>query len=160
LAAVLGRSIGTSNPYATDILQLLGKGQGRAAWTKLKVRVNGTAKVLFAWVQTLELKLKTIYDGSTKEFQAIQNHNSAFVKTVQDLANAGSVIDMDCQICDYLTHVQDPILLSLKDSIRADGGTLTLDKVQQKFVDIIEGQKANAMSQATKFVQSRLLLSI
>jgi hypothetical protein len=72
LAAVLGRSIGTSNPYATDILQLLGKGQGRAAWTKLNVRVNGTAKALFARVQTLELTLKDVYDGSTKGFQAIQ----------------------------------------------------------------------------------------
>jgi hypothetical protein len=43
LAVVLGRSIGTSNPYATDIMMLLGKGQGCAAWTKLKVCVNGTA---------------------------------------------------------------------------------------------------------------------
>jgi hypothetical protein len=150
LAAVLGRSIGTSNPYATDILQLLGKGHGRAAWMKLKVRVNGTAKALFARVQTLELKLKAVYDGSMKGFQAIQNHNSAFVKTVQDLANAGSVIDMDRQIRDYLTTLQDPILLSVKDSIRADGGALTLEEVQQKFVDIIEGRKADAMSQATK----------
>jgi hypothetical protein len=150
LAAVLGRSIGTSNPYATDILQLLGKGQGQAAWTKLNVRVNGTAKVLFAQVQTLELKLKAVYDGSMKGFQAIQNHNSAFIKTVQDLANAGSVIDMDCQTCDYHTTVQDPILLSVKDAIRADGGALTLEEVQQKFVDIIEGRKADAMAQATK----------
>jgi hypothetical protein len=150
LAAVLGRSIGTSNPYATDIMMLLGKGQGRAAWIKLKVRVNGTAKALFARVQTLELKLKTVYDGTTKGFQAIQNHNSAFIKTVQDLANAGSIIDMDRQIRDYLTTVQDPILLTLKDSIRADGAALTLEEVQQKFVDIIEGRKADALSQATK----------
>jgi hypothetical protein len=62
LAAVLGRSI---NPYATDIMMLLGKGQDCAAWTKLKVRVNGTAKALFAQVQTLELKLKKVYDSTT-----------------------------------------------------------------------------------------------
>jgi hypothetical protein len=64
LAAVLSRSLGGHNPYATDIIMLLGKGQGRAAWTKLKVRVNGTAKALFARVQTLELKLKALYDGA------------------------------------------------------------------------------------------------
>jgi hypothetical protein len=150
LAAVLGRSIGTGNPYATDILQLLGKGQGRAAWTKLNVRVNGTAKALFARVQTLELKLKAVYDGSMKGFQAIQNHNSAFIKIAQDLANAGSVIDMDRQVRDYLTTMQDPTLMSIKDTIRADGGALTLEEVQQKFVDIIEGRKADAMSQAAK----------
>jgi hypothetical protein len=150
LAAVLRRSIGTSNPYATDIMMLLGKGQGRVAWTKLKVRVNGAAKALFAWVQTLELKLKTVYDGTTKGFQAIQNHNSAFIKTVQDLATAGSIIDMDCQIRDYLTTVQDLILLSLKDSIRVDGAALTLEEFQQKFVDIIKGRKVNALSQSTK----------
>jgi hypothetical protein len=84
LAALLSRSLGGNNPYATDIIMLLGKGNGRAAWTKLKVRVNGTAKALFARVQTLELKLKAVYDGSTKGFQAIQSHNSSFVKTVQD----------------------------------------------------------------------------
>jgi hypothetical protein len=54
LAAVLSRSLGGNNPYATNIIMILGKGQGQAAWTKLKVRVNGTAKALFAWVQTLE----------------------------------------------------------------------------------------------------------
>jgi hypothetical protein len=75
LAAVLSRSLGGNNLYATDIIMLLGKGQGQAAWTKLKVRVNGTAKALFARVQTLELKLKAVYDSSTKGFQAIQSHN-------------------------------------------------------------------------------------
>jgi hypothetical protein len=79
-----------------------------------------------------------------------KNHNSAFIKTVQDLANAGSVIDMDRQVRDYLTTMQDPTLLSIEDTIRADGGALTLEEVQQKFVDIIEGRKADAMSQATK----------
>jgi hypothetical protein len=149
LAAVLSRSLGGNNPYATDIIMLLGKGQGRAAWTKLKVRVNGTAKALFARVQTLELKLKAVYDGSTKGFQAIQSHNSSFIKTVQDLANAGSIINDDRQIRDYLTTLQDPILLALKDSIWADGGALTLDEVQQKFVDLIEGRKADALAQST-----------
>jgi hypothetical protein len=109
LAAVLSRSLGGNNPYATDIIMLLGKGQGWAAWTKLKVC-------------TLELKLELVYDGSTKGFQAIQSHSSSFVKTVQDLANAGSIINDDRQIRDYLTTLQDPILLALKDSIRADGG--------------------------------------
>jgi hypothetical protein len=149
LAAVLSRSLGGHNPYATDIIMLLGKGQGRAAWTKLKVRVNGTAKALFARVQTLELKLKAVYDGA-KGGQAIQNHNSSFLKTVQDLANAGSMITVDRQIRDYLTTLQDPILLALKDSIRADGGALTLDEVQQMLVDLIEGRKADALAQSTK----------
>jgi hypothetical protein len=150
LAAVLSCSLGGNNPYATDIIMLLGKGQGRAAWTKLKVRVNGTAIALFARVQILELKLKAVYDGSAKGGQAIQNHSSSFVKTVQDLANAGSMITHDCQIRDYLTTLQDPILLALKDSIRADGGALTLDEAQQKFVDSIEGRKADALAQLTK----------
>jgi hypothetical protein len=38
----------------------------------------------------------------------------------------------------------------LKDSIRADGATLTLEEIRQKFVDIIEVHKANALSQGTK----------
>jgi hypothetical protein len=135
LAAVLSCSLGGNNLYATDIIMLLGKGQGWAAWTKLKVLVNGMAKPLFAQVQTLELKLKAVYNGSAKGFQTIQNHNSSFVKTVQDLANAGSMIDCGCQNRDYLTTLQHPILLALKDSIWADGSALTLEEVQQKFVD-------------------------
>jgi hypothetical protein len=90
-----------------------------------------------------------VYDDA-KGGQAIQNHNSSFLKTVQDLANAGSMITIDRQIRDYLTTLQDPILLALKDSIRADGGALTLDEVQQKFVDLIEGRKADALAQSTK----------
>jgi hypothetical protein len=42
--------------------------------------------------------------------------------------------------------IHDPVLLPLKDAICANGGALTLDDVQQKFVDIIEGRKANAMA--------------
>jgi hypothetical protein len=49
--------------------------------------------------------------------------------------------------------IQDPILLPLKDSIRAEGGQLTLDEVQQKFVDIVEGRKADALSQSTRHRQ-------
>jgi hypothetical protein len=44
--------------------------------------------------------------------------------------------------------IQDPILLPLKDSIRAEGGVQLLEEVQQKFVDIVEGRKADAMAQA------------
>jgi hypothetical protein len=153
LAAVLSRALGSGNSYATDLTMLLGKRHGRAAWVKLKIRVNGTAKAVFARVQTLELKLKTVYDGSTKGFQAIQNHNSSFLKTVQDLSNAGSAISDDRQIRDYLVTIQDPILLPLKYSIRADGAQLTLDEVQQKFVDIVEGRKADVLSQSTRHRQ-------
>jgi hypothetical protein len=113
----------------------------------LKVRVNGTAKALFAHVQMLEMRLKDLFDGSLKGFQAIQLHNSAFLKTVQDLNVAGNPISDDRQVCDYLMTIQDPILLPLKDSIRAEGGVQLLEEVQQKFVDIVEGRKADAMAQ-------------
>jgi hypothetical protein len=139
MAAVLSRALGNNDTYASELTKLLGKGQGHAAWLKLKVRVNGTAKAVFARVQTLELKLKSSYNGTTKGFLAIQTHNSAFLKTVQDLASSGSAISNDWQIREYLMTIQDPILLPLKDSIRADGAHFTLDEVQQKFVDIVEG---------------------
>jgi hypothetical protein len=48
---------------------------------------------------------------------------------------------------DYLMTIQDPILLPLKDSIRAEGGVQLLEEFQQKFVDIVEGRKADAMAQ-------------
>jgi hypothetical protein len=78
LAVVLNKAIGTSCAYATDLTMLLSQGQVRAAWTKLKVHISGTAKALFARVQMLEMRLKDSFDGSMKDFQAIQLHNSAF----------------------------------------------------------------------------------
>jgi hypothetical protein len=94
LAAVLSKAIGTSCGYATDLTLLLSRGHGQAAWIKLKVRVNGTAKALFARVQMLEMRLKDPFDGSSKGFQAIQLHNSVFLKTVQDLISLGTQSQM------------------------------------------------------------------
>jgi hypothetical protein len=147
LVAVINKASGTSCGYAADLTLLFGIGHGRAAWTKLKVRVNGTAKALFARVQMLELRLKDPFDGSSKGFQAIQLHNCAFLKTVQDLNVAGNPISDDRQVRDYLMTIQDAILLHLKAAIRAEGGALTLEEVQQKLVDIVEGRKADAMVQ-------------
>jgi hypothetical protein len=154
LAAVLSKAISTSCGYATDLTLLLSRGHGQAAWIKLKVRVNGTAKALFARVQMLEMRLKDPFDGSSKGFQAIQLHNSAFLKTVQDLNVAGNPITDDQQVCDYLMTIHDPILLPLKDSIRAEGGVQLLEEVQQKFVDIVEGYKADAMAQVKQHHQN------
>jgi hypothetical protein len=100
--------------------------------------VNGTAKALFARVQMLELRLKDPFDSAPY---------SAFLKTVQDLNVAGNPISDDRQVCDYLMTIQGAILLPLNDAIRAEFGALTLEEVQQKFVDIVEGWKANAMAQ-------------
>jgi hypothetical protein len=142
LAVVLNKAIGTSCAYATDLTLLLGRGQGRAAWTKLKVRVNGTAKALFARVQMLEMRLKDSFDGSImKGFQAIQLHNIAFLKTVQDLTVAGSPISDNRQIRDYLMTIQDPVLLPLKDAIRADGGALTTKRYSRSLWILLKDEK-------------------
>jgi hypothetical protein len=70
--------------------------------------VNGTAKALFAHAQMLETRLKDLFDGSSKGLQAIQLHNSAFLKTL-DLNAAGNPISDDWQVRNYLMTIQESI---------------------------------------------------
>jgi hypothetical protein len=139
LASALNKALGTLNLWANDLGTLIGKGQGRLAWERLKVRVNGTAQASSARVTTLEGKLRTSFRVVGKGQATIQAHNSVFLKTVQDLATVGSVLDDERQIREYLMSIQDPSLASLKDMIRADATLRTVEPIMDKIVDVLKG---------------------
>jgi hypothetical protein len=149
LAACVGKALGTNNTWINDIAPLISKGQGRAAWTKLKHRINGSDKALSSRVTVLEAKLKTPYTGTGKGHMTIQAHNSVFNKTVQELANAGSALDERRQIREYLSTIQADSLVTMKDAIRTDFSLDTLEPIQERFVDVIEGRLADQVAQGS-----------
>jgi len=153
LASVLSRALGSNNPIANDLAAPIRLGQGRLVWDKLKVRINGTAQAFHSRVSTLENKLKTPFTG--KGQRSIQTHNSMFNKTVQDLATAGGAITTDRQIREYLMTIVDPSLVSLKDTVRFEKN-FTLDNLQERFVDVMEGRLADmqAHQAATRSIKS------
>jgi hypothetical protein len=79
----------------------------------------------------------------------IQAHNSVFNKTVQELSNAGSAMDERRQVREYLATIQADSLVHLKDSIRTDVTLTTLEPIQERFIDVIEGRLADQVVQGS-----------
>jgi hypothetical protein len=149
IAACIGKALGTNNTWINDIAPLISKGKGREAWMNLKRRINGSDKSLSLRVTVLEAKLKTPYTGTGKGHMTIQAHNSVFNKTVQELSNAGSTMDERRQIREYLATIQADSLVTLKDAIRTDVTLTTLEPIQERFIDVIEGRLADQVVQGS-----------